>query len=366
MQPFSSLAVERFTCDLPTTAATAAAAATAPKPKPKPRHGKQAASKPAAGAAEQQREFVTDAVLYSGAPVWSLDWCPWPANRAPPAAADACDLLALSTHPPGLPRSRVGAPQHGPGALQLWAVPHSGPAASEAAVAASAEAMPRCLGLIQHGGRLAWDVKFCPDPSAVVVGGAAALADGVLEAAANSGGGGGGEQLRLQGVLAAVLGDGSVQVYAVPAMHHLASLAEAGAGASGAAPKQQQERMGQQQKSKQRRPKQQQQADSADEAMPDADEQSEAAAEGHTADASGSSSVAAAAAAAGCSVLDLKPVASLTPDQMGGSLASCCAWLPAAPHNCLLVGCWDGHVAVWRLPTEQGGRYHCVGCGVHG
>jgi hypothetical protein len=40
---------------------------------------------------------------------------------------------------------------------------------------------------------------------------------------------------------------------------------------------------------------------------------------------------------------------------VGGSMASCCSWLPAAPHDQLLVGCWDGNVAIWQLPTTAGG-----------
>ncbi|KAF6259526.1 WD40-repeat-containing domain protein [Scenedesmus sp. NREL 46B-D3] len=40
---------------------------------------------------------------------------------------------------------------------------------------------------------------------------------------------------------------------------------------------------------------------------------------------------------------------------IGGSMASCCSWLPAAPHDQLLVGCWDGNVAIWQLPTTAGG-----------
>ena len=261
-------------------------------------------------------EFAADTLLFAGAPVWCLDWCPWPRGRAaPPAPEAAAELLALSTHHKGIPRTRVGAALRGPGALQLWAVPHGAPSPAAAAEGGSsgggggenaAAALPRCLALLRHGGKLAWDVRWCPDPSALLAGGAAALAGG-------GGGSSGGrteqgqqQQLELSGLLAAVLGDGSVHVYAVPSAAHLTAIAAQHA---------------------QRRQQQQPEGDG------------------------GEGSAAAAAAAAACPVLDLEPFAALRPDQMDGSLASCCRWWPAPPHDKLVVGCWDGHVAVWQLPV---------------
>ncbi|GBF89613.1 hypothetical protein Rsub_02331 [Raphidocelis subcapitata] len=322
MPALSSRAVHRFCCELPPAGAAAGPPPAAPRPAQRPRQQPAGA---AGGGGGQSREFATDSVLFAGGPVWAADWCPFPADRPRPGPSDACELLALGTHPKGLPRTRIASLQRGPGALQLWAVPHSAPAAAGAGAGAAAGAgagagagaasAPRCLALLQHGGRLAWDLKWCPDPSALVAGGGGALADAKLAAPPDGGGGGrgGGGQLPLQGVLAAVLGDGSVQVYAVPAMHHLAAL----------------------------RPpnQQQQQRRQAGDAGADDD----------------AARAAAAAAAAGCAVLDLPPVASLSPDAAAGSLASCCAWVPAAPHDLLLVGGWDGHVEVWRLPTAPGG-----------
>jgi hypothetical protein len=53
--------------------------------------------------------------------------------------------------------------------------------------------------------------------------------------------------------------------------------------------------------------------------------------------------------------LQLSPLMQLPCSAVGGSMASCCSWLPAAPYDQLLVGCWDGNVAIWQLPTTAGG-----------
>ena len=52
-------------------------------------------------------------------------------------------------------------------------------------------------------------------------------------------------------------------------------------------------------------------------------------------------------------VLSLPPVAALASAALGGSMPSVVDWLPAAPHDLLLVGCWDGSVAVLRMAPEQ-------------
>jgi general transcription factor 3C polypeptide 2 len=41
---------------------------------------------------------------------------------------------------------------------------------------------------------------------------------------------------------------------------------------------------------------------------------------------------------------------------VGGSLASCCSWLPTAPHDKLLVGCYDGNVVIWQLSLGAQGE----------
>jgi hypothetical protein len=41
---------------------------------------------------------------------------------------------------------------------------------------------------------------------------------------------------------------------------------------------------------------------------------------------------------------------------MLGSLPSCIEWWPEPPHDKLLMGCWDGRVAIWQLPLSPGER----------
>jgi hypothetical protein len=41
---------------------------------------------------------------------------------------------------------------------------------------------------------------------------------------------------------------------------------------------------------------------------------------------------------------------------VGGSLSSCCSWLPSAPHDKLLVGCYDGNVVIWQLSLGSQGE----------
>ncbi|KAL3157576.1 hypothetical protein ABBQ32_012027 [Trebouxia sp. C0010 RCD-2024] len=48
-------------------------------------------------------------------------------------------------------------------------------------------------------------------------------------------------------------------------------------------------------------------------------------------------------------LVDLPPVAWLQPQAFGNSLPSVVEWLPVPPHDLLLVGFWDGSVAVVRL-----------------
>ncbi|KAK9908112.1 hypothetical protein WJX75_002889 [Coccomyxa subellipsoidea] len=45
----------------------------------------------------------------------------------------------------------------------------------------------------------------------------------------------------------------------------------------------------------------------------------------------------------------LQPEASAAASAVGGSLPNVAEWLPRAPHDLLLVGFWDGTVALWRV-----------------
>lgn len=52
-------------------------------------------------------------------------------------------------------------------------------------------------------------------------------------------------------------------------------------------------------------------------------------------------------------LLTVPPVAAITSAQLGGSMPCLVDWLPAAPHDLLLVGCWDGSVALLKLTPGQ-------------
>lgn len=54
--------------------------------------------------------------------------------------------------------------------------------------------------------------------------------------------------------------------------------------------------------------------------------------------------------------LRLPPVWHMRSAAVGGSLGSCCSWLPTYPHDKLLVGCWDGNVVIWQLSMEPTGE----------
>lgn len=53
------------------------------------------------------------------------------------------------------------------------------------------------------------------------------------------------------------------------------------------------------------------------------------------------------------SIVNLPAVASIHADHLDGSTPNLVDWLPQSPHDLLLVGCWDGSVAICRL--EPGG-----------
>jgi general transcription factor 3C polypeptide 2 len=52
-------------------------------------------------------------------------------------------------------------------------------------------------------------------------------------------------------------------------------------------------------------------------------------------------------------LLRLPPCATVSAAQLGGSCPSAIDWLQVAPHDLLLVGCWDGQVALVKLSPGQ-------------
>jgi hypothetical protein len=247
----------------------------------------------------QQYTFNVDTVLYAGGPVWSTAWCPLHNSEdATAGPLQTVETLAVSTHPRTQRRNPIGMQHTGPGLVQLWGVPSS----AESQLLPGG--LPQLLALLWHDGRVCWDLAWCPDPSAFIppssnsTGSSSSSSTGGMPAAQQA--------VPLQGLLAAVLGNGDVIVWAVPTIAYLLEVAEEAGVSAASAPQQQQ-----------------QQQDLQQPVQPLS--------------------------------LQLTPLMQLPCSAVGGSMASCCSWLPATPHDQLLVGCWDGNVAIWQLPTTAGG-----------
>lgn len=134
------------------------------------------------------------------------------------------------------------------------------------------------------------------------------------------------------GILAAVLGDGSINVYAVPSAEYLATLQAQG------------QRQQQQQQQHQQQPADMQASDlgQPQHAQPSSPQ------------VQPSSTAASLSANRRPCVLHMKPWMTLSSQQIAGSIGSCCSWHPCAPHDKLLVSSWDGYVMMWRLPVVEG------------
>ncbi|GLD97013.1 hypothetical protein PINS_up005696 [Pythium insidiosum] len=183
-------------------------------------------------------------VLNVGGPVWAMDWVP-PVKRTTAskrtganAKTDAQDkendgpgslngadcsttpavaelqtddwrLLALSTHPPCQVKDgelvRPTPPDHyydategGRGLIQIWAVPVQTEAVTTGVEKANDAPLPRLVYAIDHSSGVAWDLQWCPLPHKIPRW--------------NTRGSG------LLGVLAVCFGDGSLQLFDVPAI----------------------------------------------------------------------------------------------------------------------------------------------------
>ncbi|BEJ11379.1 hypothetical protein CspHIS471_0108010 [Cutaneotrichosporon sp. HIS471] len=132
-------------------------------------------SAPIDNASEASMGFVFNA----GAPVWGLDWCPYPERLT--AERGWTLHLAVSTLPGDTPIGGRCAPDT-PGAIQIWSVPSAG------------DATPRCEIVLCIEGGPASDLKWMPM--------------------------GGWDELDVSspklGIVAAVQLDGSVSFYSVP------------------------------------------------------------------------------------------------------------------------------------------------------
>lgn len=223
-----------------------------------------------------------DYLLHAGGPIWALGWCP---STAPSSSSTTQDegpsiregaqennlaggatsaFLAVGCHPKDEPLHRLGVATSGPNSIQIWELDSIAKSKNSSAAATK----PRMAVAIGHNGGLTWHCKWCPTEQTT----AARTSTSTSNASA--------EVLPRLGLLAAALGDGTVQVWSIPQVHTLP------------------------------------QCSSMYVATP-------------------------------------APVAFLSSRHLSGSLPNRVDWLPDRPHDLLLIGCWDGTVAIAKLdPTS--------------
>jgi general transcription factor 3C polypeptide 2 len=223
-----------------------------------------------------------DYLLHVGGPIWALDWCPSTApssssvtqdegpniregaQKNQTAVGDTSAFLAVGCHPKDEPLHRLGIATSGPNSIQIWELDSIAKAKNSSAAATK----PRIAVAIGHNGGLTWHCKWCPSEETSTA------------ASTNSRNSSVAEFLPRLGLLAAALGDGTVQVWSIPQVHTLPP----------------------------------------------------------------------------CSsvyVATPPPVAFLSSRHLSGSLPSRVDWLPDRPHDLLLIGCWDGTVAIAKLDPEN-------------
>ncbi|KAG2483970.1 hypothetical protein HYH03_017215 [Edaphochlamys debaryana] len=361
---------------------------------------------------EDAPPFVVDAVSFAGGAVWCGDFCPPPRGvptsamrslppRSPPpipapAPGDEGDeFMLIGAHPPGQATHSTNVPLSGPGVLQLWAMPHG------ATSALCPQGVPTCSLLIAHEGAVAWDIRWCAAPGCIWTEGEAESGPG--SGGSESASGSGSESLPVLGLVAAVLGSGDVIITAVPHPAALglappppaAAAADAAAGAGADAPGTGTGTGTVADGAVSAN------AGGANGAAPMEGVEGEAAGPSTAADPPSAAGDAAAAAAAAAPAADgdgggdgggtgayggpgdaselcspckgpapavsgmpppapaplvrlLRPSVLLRARQaLGGALPSCCDWHSPDPRRGppqVLVGCWDGSAALWRLP----------------
>lgn len=237
----------------------------------------------------QGRSVIVDCTSYVGGLVWAVDWCPSLPTPVPSRKERDKDVsrseefLAVSAHPKGVQSNKIGVPVSGRGLIQIWSVRQcSQPLGSN-------PIRPRLA--IAHNGLVTWDVKWCPNPSAYV-----------------SNWSPGPDCHSPIGVLAAALGDGSVEVYCVPNPEEVLGCSALRQG-------------------------------------------------GQNGHANGECALPVSSSVSASNeplVVALKPVVSIAGESMNCSIVSSIDWLPSFPNDLLLLGCWDGHVSIWQLPQCDG------------
>ncbi|GIM13821.1 hypothetical protein Vretimale_16874 [Volvox reticuliferus] len=325
------------------------------------------------------------------------------------------EYVAVGAHPPGNGTNLTNVALRGPGAVQLWALPH-GEAAPECPMG-----LPRCAMLLVHDGRVTWDVRWCKSPGCIfqqqqqpprhtvqgcdqpappgrstdgsggitsgdsVSGGGRCngVDAGHLPAGSAAGGGPGAaaaggwaQSLPVLGLLAIVIGDGSVIVAAVP---EPSALAAGGSGRKSAPGFTTREDAAMATAMESISPVDDREGkedaddgcDGGDGPAPMEVVDGRGCATAAAASGKDGDGVAADTDATAADVSERPPLRGKSPgpppplvrlvrpavllrrEQMGGALASCCDWHMPDPRvgpPQLLVGCWDGSVALWRLP----------------
>lgn len=228
-----------------------------------------------------------DYLLHAGGPIWALDWCP---STAPSSCSTTHDegpstskgaqknqsagrgtsaFLAVGCHPKNEPLHKLGIATSGPNSIQIWELD----SIAKSKKASAAATKPRMAVAIGHNGGLTWHCKWCPTEETT------AMSTNNTSVA---------KFLPRLGLLAAALGDGTVQVWSIPQAHTLPPRSS-------------------------------------------------------------------------MYVATPAPVAFLSSRHLNGSMPNRVDWLPDRPHDLLLIGCWDGTVAIAKLDSTSS---ECVGTDV--
>lgn len=286
---------------------------------------------------------VVEMLLYTGGLAWKCEFCPF-LTQVPGSSSNhgtGGEVLATSVHPMGNSANKVGALLEGPGAVQLWMMggslgPHAPrPAATTADTDDMMQEMSssaRMIYCLTHSGRVTWDLKWCPQapPPLPTITGTPSGPDHTSSARSNS-------PLPVLGLLAMVLGDGTVEITPVPQPHAVLKL----------------------------------QHDRQPPIPVPSSHQQRSTQEGHAAaTSSGHAPILQdqqqkAEGFAGLMVR-VQPTVVLGKQQLGGCSPSTCEWQAGSSSSggsCrLLVGCWDGSVLGLRMPVTSLDRLQVANC----
>ncbi|MEW5313255.1 MAG: hypothetical protein WDW38_004839 [Sanguina aurantia] len=274
---------------------------------------------------------VVELLLYTGGLVWKCEFCPFlPTSSSSSSSSNSSssvpgEVLAASVHPKGHSTNKLGALLDGPGAVQLWNIggspgpvdpTHPSPAATDALHEMSSTA--RMLFSLTHNGRVAWDLKWCPQAppplptpppsSSAAPTQPASPSHQHHRPATNGSSSSSSNPLPVLGLLAMVLGDGTVEVTPVPQPHAVLAL-------------------------QQHRP---QTASTPQETQPQHPQGEDPQEDGQVPGL----------------MLRIQPTVVLGKEQLGGCSPSTCEWQTGSTGPArLLVGCWDGSVLGVKLPA---------------